>query len=59
MWADLNLIFSEQFRGLQVLCQCCKASFIQFTVNRSKISYLPTKLDEGIVVLVTYDIFLF
>ena len=42
MWADLNLIFSEQFRGL-LFCQCCKTSLIQFAVNQSKISLLPNK----------------
>ena len=42
MWADLNLIFSEQFRGL-LFCQCCRTSLIQFAVNQSKISLIPNK----------------
>ena len=40
MWADLNLIFSEQFRGL-LFCKCCRTSFIQFAVNQSAIRFLP------------------
>ena len=49
MWADLNLIFSEQFRGL-LFCKCCRTSFIQFAVNQSAIRFLPKLYVEGIKV---------